>query len=342
MTERTPTSTHTQALSLLALAVFVLSGSVSGHGESRSPAGPPQPLSLAAYTAELDRWDAALSHWEKHPEEARELRQRLPEVWRVTVDGQRFDVSTDWLQTGMQVLEKNPRARARALVERLQALRLEAGEAARGAPRPTASVRQKLDAILARREFRDVHGPTWFERLRDRVSQWLGDLIEWLTRRLSGYPINARLILWVLLAVGCAVLMAWMVQRLVRRHEALRLDIAASPLAASTWQQLTREASEAAGRGDWREAIRLAYWSGIYRLEELGVWTVDRTRTHREYLRLVRRDQPQWEPLAALTRQFELAWYAARPSSAEDFQAAMTRVEKLGCALPSTGATGPS
>ncbi len=327
---------------MAAFAILTFSSSVGALDRANEPSNTTQPLSLAAYTAELDRWDAALGGWEKHPEEARGLRRQLPAFWMVTANGQRFDVSTDWLQTGIQTLEKNPRARSRMLQERLEALRREAAELAREPQRSDASVRPKLNAILARSEFRDVHAPTWFERLRDRISQWLGDLIEWLTGRLSGYPIITRSIFWALLLLAAGALSIWMVRRLLRRHDALRLDLAASPLADSTWQQLSREASEAAGRGDWREAIRLAYWSGIYRLEELGVWTVDRTRTHREYLRLIRRDQPQWEPLAALTRQFELAWYAARPSSAPDFQSAVTRVEKLGCAFPSTRAIEPS
>lgn len=342
VTNRTPNSFPKSALSLAALAVFIFSLSIAGLAEGKTPSDSAQPLSFAAYRAELDRWDAALGHWEKHPEEARALRQQLPAFWAVTADGQRFDVSTDWLQTGLQTLEKKPRARSRVLQERLEAMRREAADLARGPQRSDAPIRQKLEAILARREFRDVHAPTWFERLEERIGQWLGDLIEWLTGRLSGYPIITRATFWVLMLLAAGAFLAWMVKRLLRRHDTLRLDLSASPLADSTWQQMAREASEAAGRGDWREAIRLAYWSGIYRLEELGVWTVDRTRTHREYLRLIRRDQPQWEPLAALTRQFELAWYAARPASAEDFRAAMTRVEKLGCALPSTGAIEPS
>lgn len=342
VTNRTPNSFPTRALFLAGLAGFVFSLSIAALAEANSPPDSTQPLSLSAYAAELDRWDAALGRWEKHPEEARALRQQLPDFWNVAADGQHFDVSTYWLQTGLQTLEKNPRARSRVLQERLEAMRREAEELVRGQQRSDAPVRQKLSAILARREFRDVHAPTWFERMRDRISQWLGDLIEWLTGRLSGYPIITRATSWVLMLLAAGALLAWMVKRLLRRHDTLRLDLSASPLADSTWQQMAREASEAAGRGDWREAIRLAYWSGIYRLEELGVWTVDRTRTHREYLRLIRRGQAQYEPLAALTRQFELAWYAARPSSAEDFQAAMTRVEKLGCALPSTGAIEPS
>ncbi len=341
MTNQTPTSFTTRALSIAVLAVFTFSLSLAALAKA-NPSSDSKPLSLASYTAELDRWDAALGGWERHPEDARALRRQLPAFWMVTANGQLFCVSTDWLQTGIQALEKDQRASSRVLRERLEALRREAAELAREPQRSDGSVRPKLNAILARREFRDVHAPTWFERLQERIGQWLGDLIEWLRGRLSGYPIVARSIFWAILVLAAGALLVWMVRRLLRRHDALRLDLAASPLADSGWQQIARAASEAAGRGDWREAIRLAYWSGIYRLEELGVWTVDRTRTHREYLRLIRRDQPQWEPLAALTRQFELAWYAAQPSSAQDFQAAMTRVEKLGCALPLTGAIEPS
>ena len=91
-------------------------------------------------------------------------------------------------------------------------------------------------------------------------------------------------------------------------------------------------AQKSAAAGAYRDAIRLAYWAAIRRLGDAGLWTVDDARTHREYLRMVRRDQPQREPLTALTRQFELVWYAGAASSATDFESAMAKLEKLGCA----------
>jgi hypothetical protein len=99
------------------------------------------------------------------------------------------------------------------------------------------------------------------------------------------------------------------------------------------------DARRSAARGDYREAIRLAYWACIYRLEDLGIWKVDQTRTHREYLSLLNPAQPEWGPLSVVTRQFEFAWYAGRPSSERDFEATLTELEALGCAVRSTPPT---
>ncbi len=322
--------------------MFAFSACVTGFAAAKSPPAPALPLNLAAYTAELARWDVALSRWHDHPEETRSLRQQLPPVWTVVSDGQRFEVSTDWLFAGLETLEKNPKAPPRLLQARIEAMRREAAEFARTSARADAPVRQKLNEILARREFRSVHGPTLLDQLRERAIGWLSDLLEWLAGRMAGHLLMTRVSFWVFLLLAGGTLLVWMVRRLLQRPATLALGLTSAVPAAATWQEMARQAREAAERADFREAIRFAYWSGIYRLEELGLWTVDRTRTHREYLRLIGRDRPQREPLAALTRQFELAWYAAQPSSADDFQSVMTHVEQLGCALPSTGAIEPS
>lgn len=323
-------------------AVFVFSLCVCGFAAAKSPPTPAQPFNLAAYMTELDRWDMALRRWPDHPEETRALRQQLTPLWTVVADGERFEVSTDWLHAGLETLEKKPTTHPRLLQARIEALRREAVDLVRTPARADAPVRRKLNDILARREFRGVHGPTWLEQMQERAVRWLTDLLEWLAGRMAGYPMMTRVSFWTFLLLAAGALLVWMVHRLLQRPDTLRLGLASAGPAAATWQEMARQAREAAGRADYREAIRFAYWSGIYRLEELGVWTTDRTRTHREYLRMMGPDRPQHEALAALTRQFELAWYAARPSSAVDFQFALNHVEQLGCALPSTGVIEPS
>src|SRR5207244_11963010 len=78
------------------------------------------------------------------------------------------------------------------------------------------------------------------------------------------------------------------------------------PLFPYTTLFRSRRASEAVAAGDYREAVRLAYWAGVYRLEELGQWRVERTRTHREYLRMLPRESSRHAPLAAITERFEM------------------------------------
>ena len=111
------------------------------------------------------------------------------------------------------------------------------------------------------------------------------------------------------------------------------------------WRDWARDALAASARGNHRDAIRLAYWAGVYRLEELGVCKVDRTRTHREYLRLLGAApgaENRRVPLENLTWRFERVWYGREPASAEDFQFVIKQLEMLGCVFPSTLATGSS
>ena len=92
------------------------------------------------------------------------------------------------------------------------------------------------------------------------------------------------------------------------------------------------EASRAAAeRGDWREAVHLAYWAGISFLEAQGLWRPDRARTPREYLRLLPPANTARPALQALTRSFEQIWNAQRPASDSDYGAALSHLEALGC-----------
>ncbi|HLW79821.1 MAG TPA: DUF4129 domain-containing protein, partial [Terriglobia bacterium] len=92
-------------------------------------------------------------------------------------------------------------------------------------------------------------------------------------------------------------------------------------------------------------AVRLAYWTGVYRLADLGLWQIDRTRTHREYLRLVPQspgEETRRDALSAVTSRFEHVWYGRRSASADDFRFVVSQLEKLGCVFPSTRATASS
>jgi hypothetical protein len=111
---------------------------------------------------------------------------------------------------------------------------------------------------------------------------------------------------------------------------------------ARSWQDWIRDAREASERGDFREAIHSTYWAGISYLEAVELIDPDRTRTPREYLRLLSKTDPQAATslekpraaLASLTTRLEQVWYGRRPASREDFLDSMQQIEGLGCQLP--------
>jgi hypothetical protein len=61
------------------------------------------------------------------------------------------------------------------------------------------------------------------------------------------------------------------------------------------------------------------------------MWKPDRARTPREYLRLLSSSSEHRETLTALTRIFELAWYAKRGASERTLSQTLEALEKLGC-----------
>jgi len=191
----------------------------------------------------------------------------------------------------------------------------------------------KLDEILTRREFQGVEGPSWFDQLRARIQNWILEFLEKFFGGLESHPTLGNILLWV--AVGAAVflLMLFLMRYFLKSTESPSLKLEAEGPKSHTWKDWGRDALAAAGRGDYREAIHMAYWAGIFRMEELGSWQADRSRTHREYLRLLAADDVHRAPLARMTTRFELVWYGGSPASARDFESVIEQLEALGCNL---------
>ena len=80
-----------------------------------------------------------------------------------------------------------------------------------------------------------------------------------------------------------------------------------------------------------REAIHLAFWSGVSRLESESAWRPDGGRTAREYLAAIADANPARPVFESLLRRFEAAWYAGRPAFAQDFESMLADLEKIGC-----------
>lgn len=276
-----------------------------------------------------------------NPGDAAALRKQLPPAWSVTVDGQRIDVPTDWLRKELEDIEKNPKSAAscESIQQRIYAMQAEALSIHAKPAYSSADARQKLDNILKRSEFRRVRGPTWIDELSKRVGLWIWRFLDRLFGRAQVPPPTRRILVWVLIGAACIVLGIWMVRRLMSRQVTMTLALEPSQQAARTWQQRAREAFAAAERGNFRDAIRLSYWAGVHRLEELGLWKTDRTRTHREYLRLLPSSHPQRDTFSDITLRFERVWYAGEESSAEDFALVVKNLERLGCVFHSKLAT---
>lgn len=288
------------------------------------------PLSTAEYRAELDRLLTATAQLDSSANSAPAALRQLPQSWNVRAEQREFTISTEGLQRDIRRYEKEPDSEhAIAIRRRLQALRREIDGYEKPAPDFSAS-RAQLNSILARPEFRDVRGPGWFDRLK----QWLLDsLLNGLRHifRAAQIPTISKFVVYTLMAIALLAL-AFVAYRAIWRDRAVAEIIPKDlPVSAKEWTIWLSEARAAAARGEWRDAIHLAYWAGISFLERQGFWKPDRARTPREYLRLLSASSEHRESLTALTLIFELAWYARREASETTFSQTLLELEKLGC-----------
>jgi Domain of unknown function (DUF4129) len=292
---------------------------------------------VTSFAAELQRLDAELQK-KSSPTSIKDFRNGLPPSWNVSTPERDYSISTKPLR---DQLTGNSAANAGSWIEHLQ---MEVESAQRAEGQPLAAAQTQLNKILAGRGFEGVRPPTYLELLREGASAWLQRMLLKLFSGLSRHPIGAKVLFWVVLIAGVGFVALWIFRYISGRDSMNFFQPGSTTVTARTWQEWIRAAREAAARGDFREAVHSAYWAGISRLEETGALPRDRTKTPREYLRLVDTQargaeveghaaEDYRKPLAALTSRLERIWYANRMARLEDFDDTLRQLEALGCSL---------
>jgi hypothetical protein len=265
---------------------------------------------------------------------------QLPITWSVLTEHGTFQISTEGLQRDIRRYETDKSAdNALAIRARLLSLR----RAIDGFEKPPADVsanRTKLNAILAQPEF-GSHNPGWLDRINKRIEALLVRLRDAVLsfllrvlRRLFGWsaiPTVSKFVVYALIGAALLALIFIVYRTIWRSRDDTEIVPRDLPVSAKEWAIWLAEARAAAAKREWRDAIHLAYWAGISFLERQGFWKPDRARTPREYLRLLSASSEHRDTLAALTRIFELAWYAKRDASEVTFFQTLAELEKLGC-----------
>jgi hypothetical protein len=289
---------------------------------------------VASLTAELARISTLL---EKKPsaDDLATLRDSLPGEWRVTTPEKEYSISTGFLRTQ---LNEDSIGKARAWVEHLKE-QLEGYSTTR--PPGKADGRAELDGILRNPEFSAVGPPTRWDIFRQRVAAWIERMLLRLFGRMAQYPMGGEILFWAIVVLCVGFLALWVFRFTISRDRIDALPPGHVVAPSRTWQEWIHVARLAAGRNDFREAIHAAYWAGIARLQDTGMLPKDRTKTPREYLRLI--SQPARgelmpplayrEPLTKLTNRLERTWYGNRAASGDDFRDTLEQVEALGCQL---------
>src|SRR5581483_6545899 len=299
------------------------------------------PLSMTQYIAELERTSAAAADMQQHPEKFLQLRAGLPGEWAVQTPTGIVQVSTTQLGQLLQRWNDEPDHRqtiANEVQKDLAIMKEQAVELQGSAVGDAANARAKLKEILSRREFKSVAGPSWWDEIMQKFSDWLERLLDRIFGRLHISQSVGSAISWVLIGAAFVIVVWWIARNLLAQSRGFGLHLQAPLRKHRSSREWVQAALQAGEKGNFREAIHCAYWAAVYRLEEAGVWNLDATRTPREYLRLLKSEVPQRAPMAEITREFEVVWYGDKPASADDFRQAVSGLEKLGCHLPSAAA----
>jgi hypothetical protein len=275
----------------------------------------PDPGSLAA---ELHRIEQAAGEGR-----GLQIASSLPASWIVETPARRYSIST----APLRKIIGSP-DRAQLWLDQL-ARQLEGFSTASVSP---PSAREQLDRILSRREFAPVRPPTLWERITQRIMDWIAGIIRNILAYAMQHPTGGTILFWLAAAVAVGFLGFWLLslwsgQRRIGPHQPEPATL------GWTWQQWVLSARAARDRGDTRRAIHCAYWAAVVRLQDLQLLPPDLTRTPREYLGLLPNQEISQAPLAALTSALERFWYASRPASAADLRESLDHLETLGCRL---------
>jgi hypothetical protein len=230
--------------------------------------------------------------------------------------------------------------RRTSIQKRLAAMRAQAAGAL-GAPAPD-DVAPRLNSaaaeILKGREFQQP-SHRWLEALQNRIAQAIQALLDQLGAGRLPRQQLAIVLAWIVAVAAFAGLGIWLVRSLGSATERVPLGLSRTQPRRISAREWALRAVSAARAGDFREAVRCGYTAAVKKLEEQGAWRIDDSRTPREYLQLLGRDDERRPPVQRLTEQFEEVWYGNRPVHQDDLRGVGSILEQLGCLHPADRAT---
>jgi hypothetical protein len=244
-----------------------------------------------------------------------------------------FEAHYDWLRDALKSTrnagDKNRGDQLRSAESRLdEALHEVSGE--RPPQTGVALARQRVDAILGHPEFATMHEESLWDRVRAYLARWLDRLFNNVAQFGERSPWIGPLMEWGLIGIALVGLVLWAMRVLQRQRLAVRMEAARQiepwEEAARNWRALAEEQAE---RGDWRDAVHCLYWASIAVLEGRNLWAVNRSRTPREYVRLLEAGSQRWKLLRQQTQGFEHVWYGLNDAARQDYEHALELHEGL-------------
>ena len=309
------------------LCILLVSASSAQHAQTAS-----EFADIPAYLSELDRLHSAVS--DAGPERAERLSVDLAPRWTVRTPDGLVTVDVAWLVHGLRDAPHPAETWAPRRGHLLRRIRhLQDHARATGASIETSGValRSAVTRVLADGEFSRQEQVGWRERLQRKLGEWVQTLIQSVGIPALGGRTLALVIAWTA-AVAAGIGLAFLLVRtMLRRSRVLRFNLQQVQRQRASGRELAVRAARAFAAGDLREGTRLAWAAVLRAMEEQGAWRVDDSRTPREYLSLLRRDDARGEAVQQVARLFELVFYADRPASEADAQRVRQSLQTLGC-----------
>lgn len=194
-------------------------------------------------------------------------------------------------------------------------------------PSPDESeIRRRVGEIYAREEF--GHGAP---DLVQSLAEVLARFFEWLSALEGNHPYLRGLIFiaCILLLILVAVHIGWTVTRVFYVGRRGRLKERAAEEHRLRSQAFLDQAQERARAQDYTEAIRLLFLSLIYRFDEKGRVSFQRSYTNREYLRLFSDRPVLHDKLSLFVDELDDNWYGLRATSREEFESCLAHYRRL-------------
>jgi Domain of unknown function (DUF4129) len=188
-----------------------------------------------------------------------------------------------------------------------------------------ATALDRLRAILARPEFRLDTSRSWWEQLQDAIVEVLFNVWAQLVHTVAsaasgreGWLGLAALGLGSVLVVLVTLYLVRSIRLAVVRESRLAAESRAERRERS--DRLWASAQQHAARRDWPVAVRLAYLSALYALDEHALLHVQSGLTNREHAALLAHTHPEvGSTFAELVQRYDRLRYGRYPITAEAF-----------------------
>lgn len=247
-----------------------------------------------------------------------------------------FEEHWQWLRSSLDKAKSAQRDVRATLMSAASAQISDLARESEAAPDPQEAkafqrARNRADEVLSQAEFQRASGPTWWERAKAWMADWIKRLFLGVAQVGVAAPWLGTLLEWISFVAAAVGLLFLLLRNITRQR--LRVALGDATLQRSAWDRDADDwavrAEQYAASSEWRDAVHCLYWAAIVSLESRRAWRHNPARTPREYVLLLKPGSAQQQSLNRLTQIFERIWYGVRDADAAVYAEARAMYERL-------------